>query len=1647
MVQRSQNSAAKTIIGKVINCARKQVGESDADIKLLERFIRLYYSHTSSADLCRYNASELCAIAISHWRLLQAAGPEHFELRVFNPTQEVDGWQSTHTVIQLVSRDMPFLVDSMRMEVNRSRLTPHLIVHMGGMRVNRGEDGKINKILAYHSKEDSEIEAPIYMEIDRQTRPEALEALRENLARVVTDVQLAVQDWEAMRARLSETIEELQQQEVPRQSLELNESVAFLEWLLADHFTFLGVRDYEVVGEEEDRALRLIPGSGLGVLRDESHSKVYRQFADMPAQARDLMLSKEQLLVISKTNTVSTVHHPSYTDYIGIKRFDKNGELIGERRLIGLYTSTAYNSNPRVIPFLRGKVAKILSQSNLPLRSHAGKDLMHILTTLPRDDLIQATTDELFEIAMGILHLQERRQVRLFIRKDAYGRFLSCLVFVPRDNFDTDLALKIQDILQRVFHGLEINYDTHFSASILARIHYLVRIDPLRELDYDLDNVEAEITEAARSWQDTFREKALEYFGEERGNTIIVDYLRAFPAGYREIFSAATAVSDVEYIEELEQDTDLGMSFYRPAADQHVIRFKLFRLHNTMPLSDALPILENMGLRVIGEQPYRIKRADGVYVWINDFSMTDATGHGFDVDEIKDIFQEIFRRVCWGDAENDTFNRLGLMAKLDWREISVLRAYTKYLRQTGFTFSSQYVADTFSHYPNMAGQLVELFKLYFSPGLLDRESKIAELKQVFIEQLEDVASLDDDRILRRCLEVICATLRTNYFQMTAEGESKNYITFKLNPREVPELPKPLPRYEIFVYSPRFEGVHLRMSKVARGGLRWSDRREDFRTEVLGLMKAQQVKNALIVPAGAKGGFVAKRLPQGGSREAIMEEGIACYQDFIQGMLDITDNLLDGKVVVPDNTVCHDDEDSYLVVAADKGTATFSDIANQISVDRNFWLGDAFASGGCTGYDHKKMGITARGAWISAERQFQELGIKLDCTEVSVVGVGDMSGDVFGNGMLLSEHLKLVGAYNHMHIFLDPNPNAAKSFEERKRLFALPRSGWDDYNPVLISKGGGVFRRTAKFIKLTPEIKAVLDIDTDTLTPNELIQAMLRAPVDMIWNGGVGTFVKASSETDADVGDRSNDLLRVNANQLRSRVVCEGGNLGFTQRARIEYELNGGRINTDFIDNSAGVDCSDHEVNIKILLNKIMEAGDLTEKQRNNLLGQMGDEVSELVLRNNYHQNRALSYAAHSSAEHMGLYIRYLETQEERGELDRSLEFLPDTKALLERKTEGRGLTRPELSVLLAYSKIILEKRIRLSGMTDSISVQGFVRGAFPTPLRKRYDEPLQHHRLKNEIISTQLSNQLVSDMGITFTYQMQDETGAPVEDIVRAYIAARHIFHMPELMEAIESLDYKVDATVQHNMTEQVVRTVRRAARWFLRNKRSHVDIEQTIADFAHHIDGMYKRLPRLLVGDDRVRLEERRDALIAANVPEALALKVASAPPMYHLLNVIEAIRLRDSGDEVYQVAKVYFSLVDHLDLVWFRDQLNGYSADTRWSVLARAAFKGDLDLIQRELTLGVIGAAGGARSLATRLTHWFQQHKRLIERWQNLLTDLRSTEIKDFAVLSVAIRELGDLAHASRLESNIERSVGVSSSASTTTSGTAAPTESSEQ
>jgi glutamate dehydrogenase len=1595
MTQRAEQFKAE-LIDRVAGQAVSRLGrERGAPV---ERFIRSFYANVAPDDLRGETLDDLFGAALSLWSFGLQRPPGAAKVRVYNPRLGDHGWHSPHTVIEAVNDDMPFLVDSVTAALNRLDLTVHLVIHPI-LRVERDAAGRLA------DAESGRPESYMHVRISEQSDPALLEAIRKDLETVLANVRAAVGDWRAMRAKIGEIVAELDRSPPPLPAEEVAEGRAFLQWLDDDHYTYLGYREYDFTGEGEQAVLRIVPERGLGILQDESYSvfEGLRNLGSLPPEMR-YFLGQSRLLMVTKANRRATVHRPVPMDTIGIKRFDAEGRAVGERLFVGLLTSVAYSRSPREIPLLRRKVANILARARFSPASHDGKALQHILDTFPRDELFQITEDELFEIALGILHLQDRQRVALFVRRDPFERFVTCLVYLPRERYDNELRVRLEAILARAFAGRVTGFGTQMTDAPLGRLQLTIETTPGAIPDIDLGELEQKLVEAARSWTDLLREALIEAKGEERGLALLRRYGEAFPVAYRERFNAQAAIADIERLEEAAASpAQPAINLYRPIeAGPDELRLKLYKAGRQLALSDVLPTLEHMGLRVVSEMPYRIEPAGAAApLWLHEFCMVTPDGAEIEVAEVREIFHDAYVRVWTGALEDDGFNRLVLRAGLDWREVTLLRASCKYLRQVGIAFSQSYMEETLARNARIARKLVRLFRARFNP---DRQAeaphRVAALEAKIGEALDRVANLDEDRILRRFLNLMQAMLRTNFFQ---EGGGKPYLAFKLDSHRVDELPLPRPLYEIFVYSPRVEAIHLRGGKVARGGIRWSDRREDFRTEILGLMKAQMVKNAVIVPVGSKGGFVVKQPPAGGDREQLNAEVVECYRTLIRGMLDLTDNLAGGAVVPPRGVVRLDDDDTYLVVAADKGTATFSDIANGLAAEYGFWLGDAFASGGSAGYDHKKMAITARGAWESVKRHFRELGKDVQAEDFPVVGVGDMSGDVFGNGMLLSPHIRLLGAFNHLHIFVDPDPDPAASLAERRRLYELPRSAWSDYDRALISPGGGVFDRRAKAIPLSPEMRRCFGLEEASVTPAALMRAMLRGPVDLLWLGGIGTFVKARGETNLEVGDRANDALRVDSSEVRARVVGEGANLGFTQRGRVEYAMAGGRINTDAVDNSAGVDCSDHEVNIKVLLNELVAAGDMTTKQRDKLLAAMTDEVASLVLRDNYLQTQALSVVEAAGWKQLDRQNRFMRALEKAGKLDRAIEFLPDDEAVRVRLVARQGLTRPELAVLLAYAKMSLYDELLPSDLPDDPQLVEDLEKYFPEPLRRQYAAAIAGHRLRREIIATVVTNSLVNRVGPTFVHVMKERVGVGAAPIARAYAITRGAFRLREFWSAIEGLDNRVATPEQTAMLLAIARLAEAGTLWFLRNGTEPLDIAAHIDAYGPGIAALGEALEGLVGAADAEHLAASAAEAERRGVPADLARRMARLELMEAAPDIVRIARA--TGTPVEAVGRIYFEVGRRFDLDWLRGATAAVPLDTHWDRLAVAAILDDINGHQRELARRVLDGGGPG---AGDVDGWLASRTTAMQRTAALLAELKAAGKPDLAKLAIANRQL---------------------------------------
>ena len=1573
-------------------------------VEKVKQFARLLFTNMSTDDFDGRTDSDLYGATISLWNTFENYDKNIPHIKVFNPNIASHGWQSSHSIIEIIVDDMPFLVDSVRMTLNRLNITSHLLLHspISLSRIN----SKIEVLFESGSDDKSASKETVFLiEIDRQTSEQAVVELKEELQSVLDEVVLTVTDWRPMTKQLQTVIKQFPKLQCPATETVKQESLTFLNWVHDHNFTLMGYRYYKAEAIEGDHLWVPDIESSLGLMKN-SVSNRERLLSKLPPSARDIALSSAPLL-LTKTKTKARVHRPAQMDYIGIKAFNSDGQVIGEHRFIGLYSAGFYNSKASDLPVLKGKIQKVCELSGFKPGTHSYKAFLNIIETYPRDELLQTEETELAQIITGIFQMQERGISRIFIRKDSFGRFFSCMVFVPRERYNTKLRKSTQVLLQRSFDAIgEVEFTTYFSESVYARTHYIARVKD-NNLDIDVRQIEKNLVELTKSWSDRLASSIRSSCGEGAGKALETRYASAFSPSYMEENLPSAALVDIEKLENLTTEKPLDMLFYRPqeeADDSPIVKLKLFHKDEPIHLSDVLPILENFGLRVIDESPYRITCAEGNTNWIMDFSMLYKSTSSLNIEKAQALFQFSFSNVWHGELEDDAFNRLVLGAGLEGRKVTILRAFAKYMRQTGSSFSHSYMANTLSKYPEIARLLVQFFDLRFDPKIERNESNSKAVSEEIQQLLDNVSNLDDDRIIRRYLDMILATFRTNFYQPDEAGNDKSYISFKFQPEFIPEMPLPLPKYEIFVYSPRVEGVHLRGGKVARGGLRWSDRLEDFRTEILGLVKAQQVKNTVIVPVGAKGGFICKKPPTEGGKQAFFEEGKACYRLFIRSLLDITDNIVDGKLVPPKDVVRHDEDDSYLVVAADKGTATFSDIANEISDDFNFWLGDAFASGGSVGYDHKKMGITAKGGWESVKRHFREIGIDCQTKEFTCVGVGDMAGDVFGNGMLLSEQTKVISAFNHLHIFFDPSPNAVRSYKERMRLFEDPSLTWDDYDKSLISKGGGVFSRASKSIKLTPEMKTCLNSKKGEMTPNELIHNILQMNVDLLWNGGIGTYVKSEKESHADVGDRANDSVRVNGKQVRAKIVGEGGNLGLTQLGRVEYAANGGRVNTDFIDNVGGVDCSDNEVNIKILLNQLVQSGDMTMKQRNALLYDMTEDVSELVLQDCYRQTQSLSITELGGVNQIKEQLRFIHRLEREGALNRELEFIPNDDEISDRVATNQGLTRPELCVLIAYGKMVLKEKLNTEEITNNAYHGKLLINAFPERLRKSYADNMQSHPLRSEIIATKLTNEMVNDMGLNFVFRMEEETGASIVEITNAYSVVKGVFDIENLWKQIESLDNKIGSETQLKMLENARRLLRRTTRWFIRHGDTSKSIEGANTDNSPAMNNLLENLSTYLVEEEYATLENSAKALEQKGVPKALSYRVACFSNLFCALDLAQVSI--ESGTELSVVAPLYFQVGFRLELHWFLEQITNQAVSNHWQALARASYREELDWQQRSITSNLLH--NKVEKDENLLESWISQNETLLKRWYLMMSEFKTSSTHEFAKFSVALREL---------------------------------------
>ena len=1566
-------------------------------------FVAQLYGRSVPEDVVRYGADDVAALAERAYDFIAERAPGAPKIRCETLPLAASGYRKSISVIEIVNDDMPFLVDSVMGEIADRRLDVRLVAHpMFGVRRNG------NKLVALGGPDTAEGKRESFIHIhlvpiaDEHARHELISALET----VLGEVRLAVQDWRPMLDRADGIVADLKANPPPLRVDEIAEAIQFLQWLLADNFTFLGVRDYTVDGQ----SLKPDFKSALGIMRSRE-LRVLKRGNELLEITPEIMafLKEPRLLIIAKANIHSRVHRRAYLDYIGVKRFDAAGNLIGEHRIIGLFTSTAYTRSAHSIPYLRRKIAAVEQRAGFDPGSHSGKALANVLEHYPRDELFQVDEDTLYRFATAILQLDERPRVRVLWRRDRFDRFVSVLVFVPRERYDSDIRAKIGAYLASAFIGhVSAFYPFFPDEGPLVRVHFIIGRSGGPTPVIRRETLEDEVAAIIRTWSDGFTQALALVNPPEKARALFNRYRDAFSEGFHEAYAPTIAAGDIRVIEGLSEQRPLGVDFHhRLEEDQRAVGLKVWSFARPLPLSERVPVLENMGFRVVDERTYHIEPQGGAGVWFHDMLLQRADGGAIDLDTGKARLEAAFLMVMRGTAENDGYNALTLHGGVAWRDVALIRTLSRFLRQIRVPYSQDYMWATLVKHAGIAADIVELFHARFDPradaGRSDRQGAIV----AHIEgELQKVESLDEDRILRRFVNVVQFAIRTNFFQTDMDGQLKSLISLKFESRKLTDLPLPRPLYEIFVYSPRVEGVHMRFGKVARGGIRWSDRPQDFRTEILGLVKAQQVKNAVIVPVGAKGGFVPKLMPKGATREIVQAEGVATYKLFISTLLDITDNIApDGTIVPPADVVRHEGDDPYLVVAADKGTATFSDIANAISVEHDYWLGDAFASGGSAGYDHKAMGITARGAWEAVKRHFREMDVDIGKTPFNVVGVGDMSGDVFGNGMLREDTIRLLAAFDHRDIFIDPNPDPKASFAERKRMFALPRSSWQDYNKALISKGGGVYPRASKEIRLSEEARELLGVG-ESVTPQELMKAILKAQVDLLFFGGIGTYIRASNESDDAAGDRANDAIRVTGADLGCKVIGEGANLGMTQRGRIEAAQRGIRLNTDAIDNSAGVNTSDVEVNIKIALNRPVRAGTLTMEARNAFLAQMTDEVAQLVLRNNYQQTLALSLVQRRGLEDLGFQQRLMQILEMRGELDRSVEFLPDELVIAERRKCNIALTRPELAVLLAYAKLSLYNELLDSTVPDDPYLGRELERYFPKEMSKRYEHALHAHRLRREIIATQLTNSMINRGGATLIVRIADQTGSASSSIAAAFAAVRNSYDLIELNSEIDALDNKISGKVQLDLYAAVQNLLLDRLVWFLRNVDLTQGLEKIIGHYRDGIAQVAAALDNALSKQAASARDTRVADLTKEGVPESLARRIGSLTVLKAAPDI--ALVADRAGKPVSEVTATYFATEAFFQLDRVASAVPNIVVSDYFDRLALDRALDSIGDAERRLTAAMVGnghAGTGA------VEEWVRPRQAEVERIRSAIHEIAGSGLT-LSKLSVAASLLGDLA-----------------------------------
>ena len=1608
----------------LIDALTAALGGSGKSAKPMKNFARALYSGAPFEDLSAYSEDELARLAEATFTLAGSRKPGTTTIQVHNPDSPTEGGALERvTVVDIINENMPFLLDSAMSELNERGLELRMVLHPI-IDVARDAKGKLKDVSGNWRTAKKPVGNPesyIQIHVARIDSDLLRKDLAKALQRIFEDVRHCVEDWKSMLGHLDEAIQEYRTNPPPIPVEEIAEAVQFLEWLRDNNFTLLGMRQYDFVGSGEQARLERVgsgKAAGLGLLRDPDVKVLRRgrEFVTYTPEIRAFLMQPVPLIV-TKANVKSTVHRRVYLDYIGIKKFDSKGELVGELRIIGLYTSTAYHRSVPSIPYVRRKAAQVMEMSGFDPSSHSGKGLQNVLDTFPRDELFQIDVETLCQFVQAIHNLSERPRIRVLSRADKFDRFVSVIVYVPRDRYNSEVRKKVGDYLARIYAGRVSAYYPAFPEGMLARVHYIIGRSEGETPNPPQTELEAEVARIARTWSDALDDALAGQHEPLVAQEIGARYGEAFSVAYQETFPATEAVDDIAIIDQLTAGHPLAIRFLPDdAGNSSRLALRVFNLGSPIPLSQRVPVLENMGFKVISERSFQIEPArdgESEQVHLHEMVLERADADAVNLELLGGLLSDAFMAIMQGFAENDGYNGLVVRAGIAWRDVAMLRAVSRYLRQIRIPYSQDYMWESLLRNSAIAANIVALFHARFQIGS-ERDLQVGKARQkaeaaamASIEgALESVPSLDDDRIVRRFANIVRSMLRTNFYQTDVHGQPPETIAFKIASRSVEEMPEPRPLREIFVYSPRVEGVHLRFGEIARGGLRWSDRPQDFRTEVLGLVKAQQVKNAVIVPVGSKGGFFPKQMPAGADRETVQAEGIACYKLFVGSMLDITDNIEGDDVIPPRQVVRHDGDDPYLVVAADKGTATFSDIANGISEGHEFWLGDAFASGGSAGYDHKKMGITARGAWEAVKRHFREMDIDIQTQPFTVVGVGDMSGDVFGNGMLLSEKIRLLAAFDHRDIFIDPDPDPAKSFIERKRLFELPRSSWKDYDTKLITKGGGVFSRADKSIPLSAEMKSLLGLTGDNATPQQVMKAILSAKADLLWFGGIGTYVRTPGETDDEVGDRANDAIRITIGDLHAKAVGEGANLGMTQPARIAFARKGGRVNSDAIDNSAGVNSSDLEVNIKIALGSVVRTGKLAIPDRNKFLASMTDDVAGLCLRNNYLQTLALSLVERRAHENLGFAQRLMRDLERRGKLDREVEDLPEDAQIGEMAEKGLGLARPENAVLLAYAKIDLYEALLGSTIPDDPYLGRELDRYFPPALTKTYSDAIHSHRLRREIIATMLSNSMINRGGPTFLVRVRDETGANVDEISGAFALARDGFQMTALNTRIDQLDNKISGKLQLELYAEVGDLLTSSVVWFLRNEDTTGGLADKVAHFQKGIatigDSLEKLMPPVFVK----MMKRRTDELVAAKVPEDLARQMAG---LMFLSRAPDIIRVADeTKTNLKAAAETFYAISEMFSVGPLITQAQALRLDDYYERIALSRTIDAISISQRRITVQL---AGSGKKGEAAIAGWKDDHGAVIERVRSSLDDLLQSDLT-VAKVAVAAGLFSDLA-----------------------------------